>query len=472
MNTQYVIGVDVGGTFTDCVLYNDVTTEKEIRKVLSTLKDPSIGVFKGIDLLLETGDNPMSQISRVIHGTTLVANAVIERKGALVGMITTRGFVNVLDMMREWRYDNYDFHLKFPEPLVPKYLRKEVNERVRYDGTIVKPLNKQEVVNAARELIDDAMVESIAICFVHSYANSDHEQAAKKLVKDEFPDIYVTTSSEIAPYVKEFDRFSTTVINAYTLPLIDRYLDKLNDGLIERGFGGKLFLFFITSCSGGLVTPEIARSFPVMLLESGPAAGVRIAGYIGQRLKYSNMLSFDMGGTTAKGCVIKDHLVEKSYEFEVARIHRFKAGSGYPVMVPSINLMEMGAGGGSIVKVDARGVLQVGPESVGAEPGPACYSFGGSEATVTDADLVLGYLNPDYFLGGQIKLDVEKAKKSIRKAVTESLHIPLEEAAYGIFEIVNQNMSQAFRIHSAERGVDIRKFDVVAFGGAGPSKLG
>ena len=467
MSAHYVIGVDVGGTFTDCVLYNEVTTEKEIRKILSTPKDPSIGVFKGIDLLLETGDNSMNQVSRVIHGTTLVANAVIERKGAHVGMITTGGFVNVLDMRREWRYDNYDFHLKFPEPLVPKYLRKEVNERVLYDGKIHTPINSKEVVNAARELIEEASVESIAICFIHSYANSDHERAAKNIVKSEFPDIYVTTSSEIAPYVKEFDRFSTTVINAYTLPLIDRYLDKISNGLVERGFDGKVFLFFITSCSGGLVTSEIARSFPVLLLESGPAAGVRITGYIGRRLKYGNMLSFDMGGTTAKGCVIKDYLAEKSYEFEVSRIQRFKAGSGYPVMVPSINLMEMGAGGGSIVKVDARGVLQVGPESAGAEPGPACYSFGGSEATVTDADLVLGYLNPYYFLGGQILLDVEKAKKSIREA-TESLQIPVDEAAYGIFEIVNQNMAQAFRIHSVERGVDIRKFDVVAFGGAGP----
>ena len=298
MDTQYVIGVDVGGTFTDCVLYNDMTTEKELRKVLTTLKDPSIGVFQGIDLLFEIGDNPMSQVSRVIHGTTLVANAVIERKGARVGMITTRGFVNVLDMMREWRYDNYDFHLKFPEPLVPKYLRKEVNERVLYDGTIHTPLNRNEVVNAARELIEDVNVESIAICFVHSYANSDHERAAKKIVKDNFPDIYVTTSSEIAPYVKEYDRFSTTVINAYTLPLIDLYLDKLSDGLVERGFGGKLFLFFITSCSGGLVTPEIARSFPVLLLESGPAAGVRITSYIGRRLKYSSMLSFNNAQST------------------------------------------------------------------------------------------------------------------------------------------------------------------------------
>lgn len=468
MNIPYAIGVDVGGTFTDCVLYNDQTADMRIKKVLSTPWDSSIGVFEGIDRLLGASNISMKQVSRVIHGTTLVANAVIERKGARVGMITTNGFANVLDMRREWRYDNYDFHIKFPEPIVPRYLRREVDERIGYDGTVLAPLNKQQVFDAVKELVDDERVESIAICFLHSYAYPEHERAAKKLIESEFPHLYVTTSSEIAPYIREYERFCTTVINAYTLPIIDRYLDKMKKGLAERGFGGELFLFLITSCSGGLVKPEVARALPVLLLESGPVAGARIASYIGKRRESRSVLSFDMGGTTAKGCVIKDNQAERALEFEVARIHRFKAGSGYPVTVPSIRLMEMGAGGGSIVKVDARGVLQVGPESAGAEPGPACYSLGGGEATVTDADLVLGYLNPDYFLGGQLQLDPKKAEKAVQEAVADPLNLPLEKAAYGIFETVNQNMSQAFRIHAAETGVDIRLFDVFGFGGAGP----
>lgn len=468
MNAPYAVGVDVGGTFTDCVLYNDETTETRIRKVLSTPRDPSIGVFEGVDLLLEESSVTMKQVSRVIHGTTLVANAVVERKGARVGMIATRGFANVLDTRREWRYDNYDFHIEFPEPLVPRYLRREVDERVWYDGTVLTPLDELGLIDAARDLADDNGVESVAICFLHSYAHPEHERLAGKLVRSEFPDLYVTSSSEIAPHIREYERFSTTVINAYALPLMGSYLDRMKNGLAERGFGGELFLFFITSCSGGLVKPEVARAFPVMLLESGPVAGVRAASYIGRRMGHGVLLSFDMGGTTAKGCIIKDGQAEKACELEVARIHRFKAGSGYPVAVPSIRLMEMGAGGGSIAKVDARRVLRVGPESAGAEPGPACYSLGGEEATVTDADLVLGYLNPDYFLGGQMHLDPQRAERAIREAVAEPLNLPLAKAAYGIFEIVNQNMSQAFRIHAAEVGVDIRRFCVFAFGGAGP----
>ncbi|UCH02504.1 MAG: hydantoinase/oxoprolinase family protein, partial [Candidatus Bathyarchaeota archaeon] len=352
MNRPYAIGVDVGGTFIDCVLYDEKSTKIWIKKVLSTPKDPSIGVFRGIDLLLETNNVSMKQVSRFIHGTTLVANAVIERKGALAGMITTQGFKNVLDMRREWRYDNYDFHLKFPEPLIPAYLRREVHERIWFNGEVLTPLKKQELVNVVRDLVKNEGVESIAICFLHSYTNAKHEQVATKLIKNEFPQLHVTSSSQITPYVKEFERFSTTVINAYTLPLIDRYLNRLKNGLVERDFGGDLFLFYITSCSGGLVSPEIARKLPVFLLESGPAAGVRIASYIGKQIGYENLLSFDMGGTTAKGCFINDGQAEKAYQFEVARIHRFKAGSGYPVTIPSIRLVEMGAGGGSVAKVD------------------------------------------------------------------------------------------------------------------------
>ncbi|MHA2393751.1 MAG: hydantoinase/oxoprolinase family protein [Promethearchaeota archaeon] len=468
MNKPYALGVDVGGTFTDCVLYNEETSEMKIRKVLSTPRDPSIGVFEGIDLLLEVNEASMEQVSRVIHGTTLVANAVIERNGASVGMITTKGFPNVLDMRREWRYDNYDFHIKFPEPLVPNYLRREVEERVWYDGTVHTPLNEQQVVEATRELVEEGGVESIAICFLHSYAHPLHELVTKKLVKDEYPELHVTTSSEIAPHMREFERFSTTVINAYTLPLVDGYLDRMEMGLKERGFGREKFSFFVIGCSGGLVRSDVARALPVLLLESGPVAGVRIANYIGKRMGYGGMLSFDMGGTTAKGCIIKNGQAEVAYEFEVARIHRFKAGSGYPVVVPNIRLIEMGAGGGSIAEVDSRGVLKVGPKSVGAEPGPACYSLGGRKATVTDTDLLLGYLNRDYFLGGQIRLNAEKAEKVVQEAVADPLDMSLMKAAYGIYDVVNQNISQAFRIHAAEIGVDMRRFDLFAFGGAGP----
>jgi N-methylhydantoinase A len=269
--------------------------------------------------------------------------------------------------------------------------------------------------------------------------------------------------------MREFERFSTTVINAYTLPLVDKYLDKMELGLKERGLGGEIFSFFVISCSGGLISSNVAREFPVLLLESGPVAGVRIASYIGTQMEYTGLLSFDMGGTTAKGCIIKDGQAERAYEFEVARIHRFKAGSGYPVVVPNIRLIEMGAGGGSIAEVDVRGVLRVGPESVGAEPGPACYSLGGKKATVTDTDLLLGYLDRDYFLGGKIRLDIKKAEKAVKDAVADPLDMSLEKAAFGIYEVVNQNISQAFRIHAAEIGVDLRRFDIFAFGGAGPA---
>jgi N-methylhydantoinase A len=468
MIKPYTLGVDVGGTFTDCVLYDNENNEMRVKKVLSTPRDPSKGVFDGLDQLLGEANISMENVSRVIHGTTLVSNAVIERKGARVGMITTKGFVNVLDIRREWRYDNYDFHIKFPEPLVKRYLRKEVDERIWYDGSVLTPLNEQDVIDAAGELVEENDVEALAICFLHSYIHPEHEKAAKKLVMGEFPELYVTTSSEISPYVREYERFSTTVINAYALPLIDRYLGEMEKGLVERGLESKPILFFVTSCSGSLVKSDVARILPVLLLESGPAAGVRIASYVGEQTRNLGMLSFDMGGTTAKGCIIKGGQAEKSYEFEVARIHRFKAGSGYPVTVPCIRLAEMGAGGGSIAKVDVRGLLQVGPESSGAEPGPACYSLGGRKPTVTDADLILGYLNPKYFLGGQIQLDNKRAEKAISENIADPLNLSIEDAANGIFEIVNQNMSQAFRIHAAERGVDIRHLDVFAFGGAGP----
>jgi len=458
------IGVDVGGTFTDFVLVDGKRGRIAKDKYPTTPHDPSVGVLQGLDLLLQRRDVPLEEVEFIVHGTTLVANAIIERKGAKVGLLASRGFRDALEIRREGRFDMYDLRIQFPEPLVPRRLRREVNERIDHTGNILGELNLDQVKGEVQELLKEE-VTSLAVCLLHSYAKPTHEQRIKEFVATQFPELTVSISSEITPYLGEYERTSTTVINAYVQPLVQQYLRHLEEGLRQRGFRGD---FYLMTSAGGTITVETAIQYPVLLLESGPVAGALMSQYLGRLTGAQDLLTFDMGGTTAKGQVIKGGAIRKAYELEVARSQQYKKGSGYPVMVPAVKLIEIGAGGGSIAAMDELHRLRVGPESAGADPGPVCYGKGGSQPTVTDADLVLGYLNPDYFLGGEMRLDVDAARQAIQRKVAEPLGVGVVEAALGIHEVANENMVGAFRLHAAESGVDIRGHNMVAFGGAGP----
>lgn len=461
---SYSVGVDIGGTFTDFVIVNDETGEINVDKYLTTT-DPSDAVFEGLDALISRLEISMRDIRKIVHGTTLVTNTVIERTGAKTGLIATKGFRDILDMRREVRYDLYDLKIKFPPPLIPRYLRKEITERIMPNGKIIKPAREEEIREVVKDLVEKEGVASIAVCLMHSYTNPKHEKVVKKIMEEEFPQIYTSISNEIHPRIGEYERTSTTVVNAYVLPKIERYVDKLESGLAERGFLGE---FYIMTCGGGMIKPDVAKDFPVHLLESGPVAGAVVSRYLGEKLGINNVLAFDMGGTTSKGCVIEDNVLFKAYEFEAARYHQFKPGSGIPIMTPNIKLIEIGGGGGSIVSLDERGLIQIGPKSAGANPGPACYGLGGDQPTVTDADLILGYLSPNYFLGGDIPLYLDRAEKAISEIIAKPLGIKTTEAAWGIHEKVNEDVAMAFRLHTAERGIDSRGYVLIPFGGAGP----
>ena len=436
-----------------------------IHKRLTTPTDPSKAVLEGIQTLLALSGVPIGEIASTSHGTTLVTNAVIERSGALVGMLVTEGFRDILDMGLERRYDLFDLHLRFPEPLVQRQLRHEVAERILYDGTVAQELALDEVREAIADLVHEHGIEALAVCFLHSYANREHEERVRKLIEDEFPDLYVSTSAEVFSNMREFERWTTTTINAYVQPMFGRYVSALEDHLASLGFAGRLY---IMTSSGGSLVPDAARRFPVRSLESGPAAGALMSAHLGRILGLPHILSFDMGGTTAKGALIRDYTPLKKYETEVSRVHDFKHGSGLPVKIPTIDMIEIGAGGGSIVEVDDRGLIRVGPRSAGADPGPACYGRGGEMATLTDANIVLGYLDPAFFLGGEMRLDVAAAEAAISRSVAEPLNLDLARAAWGIHEITNEDVARAFRIHASERGFDYRNSSMVAFGGSGP----
>ncbi len=399
-----------------------------------------------------------------IHGTTLITNALIERKGAKTSLITTKGFRDVLEMAKEMRYDIYDLLMVLPEPLVPRPLRLEVAERLNGRGEVVEALNHADLA-ALKTTLQDHGVEAVAVCYLHSFANPVHEEATGVWLREALPDVSVSLSAEVAPEIREYERMSTTVVQRLC-PTADRTVTwaTLQRDLTAEGFRHKIYLML---SSGGITTLETAARFPVRLIESGPAAGVLAAVFYGDLTGEPNLVSFDMGGTTAKMCVIKKGRPVMSDDFEVARVHRFKRGSGLPVRVPTIELIEIGAGGGSIAHVDELGLLKVGPESSGAEPGPACYGQGGTEPTVTDADVLLGYLNPDYFLGGRMSLDVAAAQKAMGKLANQ-LNLDVTAAAHGIYQVVNENMISATRVHVAERGADPRQFKLIAFGGAGP----
>ncbi len=458
------LGCDIGGTFTDFVLLDDQTGRIIVHKCLTTPGDPSDAVEEGILALAQRVPNLPQKMGEVIHGTTLVINAIIERKGAKTGLITTEGFRDVLELGREIRYAPYDIFAQFPEPLVPRRRRLEVTERVRADGTVLTPLDENQAREAIRTLLDQEVV-SIAVCLLNSFENPDHEFALKKIIAQEAPDASVSVSYEVLPQIREYERTSTTVANAYVKPLTESYLRKLSDRLEGMGVNGRLFIML---SSGGITSVETAVEFPVRIIESGPTAAVIAGEFFSQLFDIPHMFCFDMGGTTAKSCLIQNGVAGVVPTFEVGRVQRFMKGSGLTIQVPVVDLMEIGAGGGSIAHISRLGTLQVGPESAGADPGPICYQQGGTQPTVTDADLLLGYLDADYFLGGEMELDLEAARRGIEEQLAKPLGVSTIQAIWGIHDLINETMAAAAKTHIAERGGNPQTVTLSAFGGAGP----
>ena len=458
------LGIDVGGTFTDFVLLDDGTGQVKTYKCLTTPHDPSDAMEEGIRGLEKQTPDYLKQLEEIIHGTTLVINAIIERKGARTGLITTQGFRDVLELGREIRYAPYDVFAQVPEPLVPRHRRLEVNERLRADGSVLTPLdsnNAREQVNALKAM----NVESVAVCLLNSFENPAHEFALKKIISEEFPSASVSISYEVLPQIREYERTSTTVTNAYVKPLTEKYLRRLYERLATLGFQGRLFIML---SSGGVTSAETAAEFPVRIIESGPTAAVMAGEYFSRLFNLPEMFCFDMGGTTAKSCLIQEGVAGVVPTFEVGRVQRFMKGSGITIQVPVVDLMEIGAGGGSIARMSRLGTLQVGPESSGAEPGPICYGRGGVEPTVTDSDLLLGYLDANYFLGGTMKLDVEAARRGIEERLAKPLGVSYIQVVWGIHDLINETMAAAAKTHIAERGGNPQVVTVAAFGGAGP----
>jgi N-methylhydantoinase A len=457
------VGIDIGGTFTDLVLIDDASGERAIGKVLTTPDDPSEAVEQGLRGLLEREDVDASQLKTIIHGTTLVTNALIERRGTATALLTTEGFRDAVAIGTEHRYDMYDIFLEKPEPLVPRSLRYGVRERVLDDGSVLRDLDEEQVRAVAGEVLERG-IGAVAVSFLHGFRNPVHEQRVAEILAEEAPGVAVSLSSEVSPEIREYERTSTTIANVYVRPLVERYLQRLEERLRRLGFDGS---FYVMLSNGGTASVETACRFPVRLLESGPAAGALAAAFYGEAAGFSDVLSFDMGGTTAKACLIDGGEPLTSTDFEVARVYRFKKGSGLPVKTSVIEMIEIGAGGGSIARVGPLGLPKIGPESAGADPGPACYGRGGEEPTVTDADLLLGYLDPDFFLGGRMRLDYRAAEKAMRK-ISDALGVDPLKAAWGVHQVVDENMANAARVHAVERGKDPRKYLLLAFGGAGP----
>ena len=460
----YRLGCDIGGTFTDFVLLNDRTGEIKIHKCLTTPKDPSDAVEYGIREMEKNTPGFVERLDEVIHGTTLVINSIIERKGAKTGLITTKGFRDVLEIGRGIRYAPYDVFAEFPKPLIPRQFRMEVDERIRSDGTVLKPLDPDEARQVVRILLKMG-VESIAVCLINSFENPTHELMLNEIIEKEAPGISVSISFRVLPQIKEYERTSTTVTNAYVKPLTARYLSRLAGRLESIGSKGKLFIML---SSGGVTSVKTAAEFPVRIIESGPTAAVIAGQYYGKLFNISEMFCFDMGGTTAKSCLIQKGVAGVVPTFEVGRVQRFMKGSGLTIQVPVVDLMEIGAGGGSIAKVSRMGTLQVGPESSGADPGPICYGIGGTDPCVTDADLLLGYLDENYFLGGEMKLDKEGARRGVEEKVAKPLGVSFIHAVWGIHDLINETMAAAAKTHIAEKGGNPKIVTIVAFGGAGP----
>jgi 5-oxoprolinase (ATP-hydrolysing)/N-methylhydantoinase A len=452
------LAFDVGGTFTDIVLVDD-DGALTIEKVLTTPHNPETGAQLGSEQALERVSACVADVALGVHGTTLVTNAIIERRGARTGMVTTRGFEDAIEIGLGERYDMYDLFLPFPVPLVERRLRLGVPGRIGPDGSELAPLGEDAVLSAL-DALDAEGVEAVAICFLHAHANPAHERRAGELAAEHFPRLAVSLSSEIAGQLGEYERFATTVANAYVQPRVDRYIAQIDSWLTH----GRLLLM---GSNGGTLSVEAARRQPITMIESGPAAGALAAAAYARRLARRHVISFDMGGTTAKVCLIDDAEPLMSPDFEAARAERFKPGSGIPLRIPVINLIEIGAGGGSIARRNELGLLKVGPKSAGADPGPAGYGRGGSEPTVTDANILLGYISPASFLGGSMTLDVDAAAAAVGR-LADQLGLDTIRAAWGIHDVVNESMAGAMRRHVAERNRDPRNYTLFAFGGAGP----
>jgi len=463
-NPSWRIGVDIGGTFTDIVLWDSDGGQLVLDKILTTPDDPSRAVLEGVQRILDTTGVAASELASVIHGTTLVANALIERKGVVTGLITTEGFRDVLEIGREWRYDLFNLDIEMPRPLVPRRLRFEATERIGPDGEVLTPLDVaslQPIISALR----DAGIESLAVCLLHAYVNPTHEQAIAEAVRRDLRGVALSLSSDVSPELGEYERSSTTTANAYVHPIFRNYVDRLVAALAELGYQRDLLMVL---SDGRCVRADVAMRYPIRLVQSGPAAGAEAARLFGELAKVDDVLCFDMGGTTAKACLIPDGTPERTVHFEVARETRFAEGSGLPLQIPAIDMIEIGAGGGSIARVDKRGLLQVGPDSAGADPGPVCYGRGNALPTVTDCDLVLGYLAADSFLGGRMALDKAAAERAIEEHLAKPLGISVADAAWGVLETVTANMAQAAMIHAIERALDVTRFAMLPIGGAGP----
>ena len=456
------LAVDIGGTFTDLAL--EANGKRTSVKVLTTPRAPEEGVLTGIaEILKESGIKP-ADLGLVIHGTTLATNAIIERKGARTALIVTEGFRDSIEMAFEHRFEQYDIFMQKPPPLVPRDLRFGIPERLDGRGNVLIPLD-EDAVRALAPKLEAQKIEAVAIGYMHAYLDGKHERRTRDILRELMPDLSITLSSEASPEIREYERWSTAVANAYVQPVMDRYLGRLDKALRERGFTCPLYM--ITS-GGGLTALETARKFPIRLVESGPAGGAILAAALARQCGLDKVLSFDMGGTTAKICLIDDGEPQHSRTFEVARQYRFLKGSGLPLRIPVIEMVEIGAGGGSIAHVDSLARINVGPESAGAEPGPASYGRGGTEPTVTDADVVLGRLDPAYFAGGTIKLSPDRAGEAVDKAVGAPLDLKRLDAAFGVSEIVEENMANAARVHAVERGKELQARTMIAFGGAAP----
>ena len=462
-NTSFLLSVDIGGTFTDLVLYTPQDHQVLSGKVLTSYPNPAEAVLSGITDLLHTHNLAPSQVERVIHGTTLVTNALIERRGAKTALITTSGFRDALEIGNEGRYDLYDLGLVRPKPLVERRLRFETDCRMRADGQEMAPYSPEQVVQLSHQL-KAAGVEAIGICLLHAYTNPVHELQTAESLRQLLPEIPLTLSHQVAPAMREYPRTSTVVANAYVQPLTGRYLQELAVGLRKAGIQAPLNIML---SNGGSCTVETARRFPIRLVESGPCGGALAGAFWGKSVGYEEVLAFDMGGTTAKAVLTEKGAFSITANSEVAHVHRFKKGSGLPLLVPMIHMIEIGAGGGSIAGISDLGLPKVGPKSAGSTPGPACYDRGGDQPTVTDADVLIGFVNPDAFAGGSIVLDKAAAMKAYDELGRDLGILPLE-LAWGIHELVNENMAAAARVHAAERGIDIRDYALVATGGAGP----
>jgi N-methylhydantoinase A len=465
-NSTIRMGVDIGGTFTDVVI--EVEGKQFSAKVLTTYTAPENAIIDGMHQVCAKAGVAPADVDQIIHGTTLATNALIERRGAKTALITTEGFRDVIEMRTESRFEQYDLNLELPEPLLPRQSRFTVSERVDANGNVLIHLDPIEV-EAIADQIAAAGYDSIAVGLIHSYLNPDHERMVRDVLATKLPAVMVSLSSEVSPQMREYERFNTVVANAYIKPLMKSYLGRLKGRLKDEGADCAIFLMH---SGGGIISIESAAEFPVRLVESGPAGGAVFAANIAARYGLDKVLSFDMGGTTAKICLIQNQTPKTSRVFEVARTYRFKKGSGMPISIPVIDMVEIGAGGGSLAHIDSMRQIRVGPESAGSEPGPACYGRGGDKPAVTDADLILGKLDPNNFAGGSIQLHADSSANALVNVLGKTLDMDAQTAAFGLAEVVDENMANAARVHAVENGEDLSDYTMIAFGGAAPLHAG